>query len=68
MTSRQAIQSPTADSEWPKQPDYTTALQNPDHALIGDLVKKRRVVKTRKRSAYDVVRVLRRSVQVGRKR
>ena len=47
MTSRQAIQSPTAGSWWPQQTDYTTALQNPDHALIGDLVKKRTVVKTR---------------------
>ena len=48
MTSRQAIQSPTADSEWPKQPDYSLALQNPDYSLIGDLVKKRRVVQTPK--------------------
>ena len=48
MTSRQAIQSPTADSEWPKQPDYTRALQNPDHSLIGDLLKDRSVVQTNK--------------------
>ena len=48
MTSRQAIQSPTADSEWPKQVDYSLALQNPDYSLIGDSVKGCRVVRTPK--------------------
>ena len=48
MTSKPAIQSPNAGSEWPQQTDYSLALQNPDKALIGDSVKDCRVVRTSK--------------------